>query len=298
MQGVVNLDKPVGPTSHDMVVLVRRLSGTRRIGHAGTLDPLASGVLPILVGSATRFSEELTAGPKRYDATVRLGVHSETDDAQGPLAPGAPPPADDAVVDAFARFVGTIAQRPPAYSARKLAGRAAYRSARAGAAVDLPAREVTISAIDVRAVRHGVEWLDVEIDVRCGPGTYIRSLARDVGELLGCGGYLLALRRTEAAGLSVDAAVSPERLAELASAGRLTEAFIPVIDLLPLPRVRLAPADAARFVHGGGVRAEVADGRYAVLGDGTLLGVGEASRAVLHPRKIVVESAIAGRTVR
>ena len=133
MLGVVNLDKPVGPTSHDMVGLMRRLTGTRRIGHAGTLDPLASGVLPILVGAATRFSEELTGGRKRYDAVIRLGQTSATDDAEGPIvAVDAPLPSEGAITDALAGFVGTFEQRPPAFSARKVAGRTAYRAARAG----------------------------------------------------------------------------------------------------------------------------------------------------------------------
>ena len=122
MLGVVNLDKPVGPTSHDMVGLMRRLTGTRRIGHAGTLDPLASGVLPILVGAATRFSEELTGGRKRYDAVIRLGQTSATDDAEGPIvAVDAPLPSEEAITDALAGFVGTFDQRPPAFSARKVA---------------------------------------------------------------------------------------------------------------------------------------------------------------------------------
>ena len=133
MLGVVNLDKPVGPTSHDMVGLMRRLTGTRRIGHAGTLDPLASGVLPILVGPATRFSEELTGGRKRYEAVIRLGARSATDDAEGPIEPtGAAMPSDDAVRDALAGFVGTFEQRPPTFSARKHGGRTAHRAARAG----------------------------------------------------------------------------------------------------------------------------------------------------------------------
>src|SRR5688500_357587 len=119
MLGVVNLDKPVGPTSHDMVGLVRRLTGMRRIGHAGTLDPLASGVLPILVGAATRFSQELTGGRKRYEATIRLGERSATDDSQGPLVPGdGPVPSDVTIRTALSTFVGTINQRPPAFSAR------------------------------------------------------------------------------------------------------------------------------------------------------------------------------------
>src|SRR5688500_18760476 len=133
MLGVVNLDKPVGPTSHDMVGLLRRLTGTRRIGHAGTLDPLASGVLPILVGPATRFSEELTGGRKRYEAVIRLGARRATADAAGPIEPSdAAMPSDDAARDALAGFVGTFEQRPPIFSARKHGGRIAHRAARAG----------------------------------------------------------------------------------------------------------------------------------------------------------------------
>ena len=132
MLGVVNLDKPVGPTSHDMVGLLRRLTGMRRIGHAGTLDPLASGVLPILVGSATRFSEELSGGAKRYTAVVRLGQRSATDDAEGPISPDSGPlPDDERLEAALSSFVGAFEQVPPAFSARKRDGMTAYRAARA-----------------------------------------------------------------------------------------------------------------------------------------------------------------------
>ncbi len=205
MLGVVNLDKPVGPTSHDMVGLMRRLTGTRRIGHAGTLDPLASGVLPILVGAATRFSEELTGGRKRYDAVIRLGQASATDDCRRArsVPVDAPLPSREAVEEALAGFVGTFEQRPPAFSARKLAGRTAYRAARAGEPIDLPPRTVTVDSIELLDLNAGDGWLDVRIDLRCGTGTYIRSIARDLGERLGTGAHLHALRRTEAAGLRV-----------------------------------------------------------------------------------------------
>ena len=147
MLGVVNLDKPVGPTSHDMVALLRRLTGDRRIGHAGTLDPLASGVLPILVGAATRFSEELTGGRKRYQATIRLGATSVTDDGEGPITPTAVDvPDDPAIRAALARMVGTFEQLPPAFSARKLGGRTAHRVARAGDSLALQPREVVVDA--------------------------------------------------------------------------------------------------------------------------------------------------------
>jgi tRNA pseudouridine55 synthase len=217
MLGVVNLDKPVGVTSHDMVGLLRRLTGLRRIGHAGTLDPLASGVLPILVGPATRFSEELTGGRKGYDAVVRLGISSATDDAEGPLAPGSEPiPHRAAIESALANFRGEFAQRPPAFSARKQGGETAHRAARAGRPLELASRTVSVDRLELTDLVAGDGWADVWLELDCGPGTYVRSIARDLGAVLGCGGYLHALRRREAAGLHVEDAVRPERLEELA----------------------------------------------------------------------------------
>lgn len=291
MLGVVNLDKPVGPTSHDMVGLLRRLTGTRRIGHAGTLDPLASGVLPVLVGAATRFSEELTGGRKRYLAVVRLGQTSATDDAEGPLQPGPGPlPSPDAVAAALPAFVGTFEQRPPAFSARKAGGQTAHRAARAGTPLEVPPRPVTVDSIEVLGVEAGAGWLDVRLDVRCGPGTYIRSIARDLGERLGCGGHLAALRRTEAAGLRVEDAHTPEALEELAAAGRLQDAIRPVAELLTLPRVALSEEQAARFRHGSPVRLEPpgGDGRHAVFCGVELLGVGDVAAGMLRPEKVLV----------
>jgi tRNA pseudouridine55 synthase len=290
MLGVVNLDKPVGPTSHDMVGLMRRLTGTRRIGHAGTLDPLASGVLPILVGAATRFSEELTGGRKRYDAVIRLGQTSATDDGEGPIAVvDAPLPSEMAVREALAGFVGTFEQRPPAFSARKLAGRTAHRAARAGETLDLPPRTVTVDAIDVLDVTAGNGWLDVRIDLRCGTGTYVRSIARDLGERLGCGGHLHALRRTEAAGLSVVDAVTPEALEALAADGRLGDAVQPVGELLPLPELSLGTDAAWRFVHGSSQAVDNGSpGKVKVVdATGRLLGVGSMDGGELRPEKVV-----------
>ncbi len=289
MLGVVNLDKPVGPTSHDMVALLRRLTGTRRIGHAGTLDPLASGVLPILVGAATRFSEELTGGHKRYRAVIRLGLRSVTDDAQGPLTPGGPLPTDAAVAGSLADFIGTFSQRPPSFSARKRDGQVAHRAARAGRPIDLPSRTVTVEAMELLALAHGDGWVDAEVAIECGPGTYIRSIARDLGERLGCGGYLAALRRTRAAGLDVSDAVTPDQLVELAAAGRLSDAIVPVAALLPLPRLALDDAEASRFVHGSTVRvhADRGAGLRAVFSDERLLGTGTLAGGMLQPDKVI-----------
>jgi tRNA pseudouridine55 synthase len=289
MLGVVNLDKPVGPTSHDMVDLVRRLTGMRRIGHAGTLDPLASGVLPILVGAATRFSDDLTGGPKRYEAVIRLGVRSATDDAQGPLEVVAPPPELDLAAAGLASFVGTFEQRPPAFSARKTGGVVAHRAARAGTPVEAAPRRVTVDAIELIGSERGDGWLDLRCDIRCGPGTYIRSIARDLGEQLGCGGHLYALRRTEAAGLRVADGVAPDRLMEIAAAGRLAEAVLPVAPLLHLPKVRLDAEAAGRFVHGSAVpvRGSGGDGRHAVFGDAGLLGIGLLRDGLLVPRTVI-----------
>ncbi len=294
MLGVVNLDKPVGPTSHDMVGLMRRLTGTRRIGHAGTLDPLASGVLPILVGAATRFSEELTGGRKRYDAVIRLGQASATDDAEGPItAVEAALPSEDAISDALSGFVGTFEQRPPAFSARKVAGRTAYRAARAGEPIDLPPRTVTVDSIAVLEMSPGEGWLDVRVDLRCAPGTYVRSIARDLGERLGTGAHLHALRRTEAAGLRAEDALTPDRLESLAGEGRLAEAVRPVGALLPLPAVSLDSDGAWRFLHGAAQSVDDgAAGRVKVFGEaGELIGIGSLSGGELRPEKVLPQDA-------
>jgi tRNA pseudouridine55 synthase len=289
MLGVINLDKPVGPTSHDMVGLVRRLTGTRRIGHAGTLDPLASGVLPILVGAATRFSEELTGGSKGYDAIVRLGQRSATDDAQGPLEAGGGLPTAEELQAAVAGFVGTYDQRPPAYSARKQDGLTAYRSARAGRPMELAARSVTVHAIELLGTEPGADWLDVRLSIRCGPGTYIRAIARDLGERLGAGGHLHALRRTEAAGLDAADAIPPQRLEEMAADGRLAEAMISVASLLSIPRLVLEADAASRFAHGSTVDVGPSpdEGRRAVFSAEELLGIGTLRDGVLHPDKVI-----------
>jgi tRNA pseudouridine55 synthase len=200
LDGILIVDKPVGPTSHDIVGLVRRLAATKRVGHGGTLDPFASGVLPVFLGRGTRVVEFHLADRKRYRATVCFGASSSTDDLEGEftVATG-PAPTREAVEAALPGLTGPISQRPPAYSAIKLGGRRAYALARAGETVTLAERQVTIHELTL------VSWDGSEpdrpiavLDVACSAGTYIRALARDLGELVGSAAYLGALRRTAA----------------------------------------------------------------------------------------------------
>src|ERR1700751_5334160 len=192
MDGVLVVAKPVGPTSHDIVGLVRRLAATKRVGHGGTLDPFASGVLPVFLGKATRLVEYHLGDRKRYRATVCFGASSTTDDLEGALTPVAgPTPTQDALEAALDAFRGDIEQRPPAYSAIKVAGRRAYAMARAGRAVELAPRHVTIPAIQLVAWDAATPGEPVAIlDVECSAGTYVRSLARDLGAALGNAAYL------------------------------------------------------------------------------------------------------------
>ena len=196
--GVVVVDKAPGMTSHDVVARVRRLAGTRKVGHAGTLDPMATGVLLVGVNRATRLLGHLMLTEKAYDATVRLGAGSTTDDAEGELGERRSTEllTEDDVRSAAGRFVGTIEQVPSAVSAVKVDGQRAYQRVRAGEDVTLPARTVTVHELLVTAVRRKGPWLDVDLSVRCSSGTYIRAIARDLGEALGVGGHLTALRRT------------------------------------------------------------------------------------------------------
>jgi tRNA pseudouridine55 synthase len=222
--GLVIVDKPGGMTSHDVVSRVRRLAGTRKVGHAGTLDPMATGVLVLGLNRATRLLGHLTLTDKQYDATVRLGAATTTDDAEGEILEtrATDDLTGEAVRAALAGFVGEIAQVPSAVSAVKVDGKRAYARVRAGEMVDLPPRRVTVHALEVT----GLDLPDVRISIHCSSGTYVRALARDVGAVLGVGGHLTALRRT---------AVGPFDLAAASTLEALTETFA----LTPI-------ADAAR----------------------------------------------------
>ncbi|MGN6251914.1 MAG: tRNA pseudouridine(55) synthase TruB [Marmoricola sp.] len=213
--GLVVVDKPGGMTSHDVVARVRRLAGTRKVGHAGTLDPMATGVLVLGVGRATRVLGHLLLSEKAYDATLRLGASTTTDDADGEQVATADTGhlTEAGVRERLAGMVGEIDQVPSAVSAVKVDGRRAYDRVRAGEQVDLPARRVTIEGIDVHRTRREGSFLDVDLSVRCSSGTYVRAIARDLGAALGVGGHLTALRRTAVGPFGLDVARTLDDLA-------------------------------------------------------------------------------------
>ena len=216
--GLVVVDKPEGRTSHDVVGALRRLAGTRKVGHAGTLDPMATGVLVLGVGRATRLLHHLVLADKAYTATVRLGQATVSDDAAGEvLATASAAAVDEAALRAaLVPLTGPIEQVPSAVSAIKVDGRRAYQRVRSGEAVSLPARPVTVSRLDAVAVRRCGEFLDVDLLVECSSGTYVRALARDLGAALGVGGHLTALRRTRVGPFGSEQARTLDELAALA----------------------------------------------------------------------------------
>jgi tRNA pseudouridine55 synthase len=242
--GVLVVDKPAGPTSHDIVDRVRRVLGERRVGHTGTLDPFATGVLVVCVGKATRLARFLALGDKVYRATVRLGFATDTDDLLGaPLGAPRPVHIEREVLDTAVRtLTGDLDQVPPAYSAKRVNGRRLYELAREGAIGARPPARVHVSALEVLAVRDE----DVDLLVRCSPGTYVRALARDLGESLGVGGHLLALRRLASGGFTVDDAVHGDLLGD--PSGALLKPLAGL--LLDLPAVRLSAAGLAAVRHG------------------------------------------------
>lgn len=216
--GIVVIDKPAGMTSHDVVSRMRRVCGTRAVGHAGTLDPMATGVLIIGVERATKLLGHLTLSEKTYDATIRLGVSTTTEDAEGEVvaATSAAALTDEQIRSAALPFIGTISQRPSSVSAIKVDGVRSYARVRAGEDVELPAREVTIHGFVVHDIRHHDDVIDVDVTVRCSAGTYIRAIARDLGDALGVGGHLTALRRTAAGNYTIaDAIALPEADAQI-----------------------------------------------------------------------------------
>ncbi len=300
LDGVLIVAKPTGPTSHDVVGLVRRLSSTRRVGHGGTLDPFAAGVLPVFLGRATRLVEYHLGAPKRYRATMCLGARSTTDDIDGERTPvDGPPVTREALAEALAAFTGPIRQVPPDYSAVQVAGRRAYQLARSGQPVELAAREVTIHALEL------LEWDDVDparpiavLDVACSAGTYIRALARDIGERLGTGAYLGALVRTASGGFRLEDAIALDELRAHAGDGPAgIERILGPIDagLEDLPHASIT-ADEIRRLGEGLITApktplvvREAPIVLAVGPDGRVVAVCRAVAGALHPHKVLVE---------
>jgi tRNA pseudouridine55 synthase len=300
MHGVLVVAKPAGPTSHDVVALVRRLAATRRIGHGGTLDPFASGVLPLFLGGATRLVEYHLADDKAYRATTCFGATSTTDDLDGELTPvtGAAP-TRTAVETALAGFLGSQLQQPPAYSAIQVGGRRAYALARAGEAVVLAPRQVELKRLEL------VEWDDRDpdrpiaiVDVTCSAGTYVRALARDIGASLGSGAYLGALVRTASGPFSLEGARTLDQIRSTAAASGpdgIRELLLPPdTGLEELPAVSLtsdeiADASQGRFVRPAAGLHGTPDGAPLRLldPDGAIVGIGRRDGARVAPTKIL-----------
>lgn len=240
-KGLLLVDKPAGWTSFDVVAVARSVVGVRRVGHGGTLDPLATGLLPILVGAATRFVERLHTAPKVYAALVRFGAETTTDDREGTVTRESPAPARDHAESALAGFRGVIAQVPPAYAAVKVGGRPAYARARAGETMTLAAREVQVLRLDVTG------WsseTDLGLLVVCSSGTYVRSLARDLGRATGSAAHLAGLRRLAVGALQVSDAIGVEELRRAGKEAALARLRAVGDDLLALPARYLSdPAD-------------------------------------------------------
>ena len=290
IHGFIVVDKPTGVTSFAMVALMRRLTRVRRVGHAGTLDPLASGVLPVAVGQATRFIEYMDDALKTYVARVRFGEATDTYDAEGAVTErgDASSVGAAAVLAILPEFTGDISQTPPLYSALKVAGKPLYRYAREGREVAVAARTVHIESIEMRSFQQGV----AELEVTCGKGTYIRSLAHDLGRRLGCPAHLAALERTSSGGFALSDAHAPADLELLAAGNRLEEALLAVDRAL-----ERRPAAIFEAAHSADVRAgrdleldaaASADICRAYSADGSFLGVLRASGGgVWHPEKVV-----------
>lgn len=284
ISGVLLIDKPAGLTSHDVVGKVRKALGMRRVGHAGTLDPMATGVLVVGVGPTTRLLGIVGGHDKEYEATIRLGASTTTDDREGDVVSTADTSTlasidDAAITESIGRFVGTIQQRPSAVSAVKVDGKRAYERVRSGEDVHLPERTVTVSAFEVLDTRSSAEFIDVDVRVECSAGTYIRALARDLGASLGVGGHLSALRRTRSGAVRVSDCIGLDRVGidQVLSPGAFARRELPSIDI--------GEADAVRARHGALLPLSLPDAPAVVL-----IGPGEDLVAVVEagPRYLAV----------
>lgn len=287
LNGVLMLDKAPGASSNAALQQAKRLYQAAKAGHAGTLDPLATGLLPILFGEATKFSADLLEADKSYAAEIRLGISTTTADAEGEvIARRAVNVTADELAAALAHFSGSILQTPPLHSALKRAGKPLYAYARAGIQVEREPRQVTIRTLDL-------QWFKderVALSVTCSKGTYIRSIAHDLGEMLGCGAHLAALCRTAVGRFALDCAHTLASLEAMPASDR-DECLLPLDTLLQnLPEARLGPAQQARFVQGQAVPWDgPPQARVRVYGaSGALLGVGEAdANGMISPKRLV-----------
>jgi tRNA pseudouridine55 synthase len=281
------VDKPAEWTSHDVVAKMRRLAGTRRVGHAGTLDPMATGVLVIGVDKATRLLGHLALTQKGYDATIRLGQATNTDDAEGKIVASAPATAvtDEALRAGIGKLTGEIRQVPPQVSAIKVDGKRAYKRARAGEQMELAARPVTVAEFTVSDIRRHGDLIDIDASITCSSGTYIRALARDLGESLGTGGHLTALRRTRVGPYDLTMARTIEQLTEECVVLPIGEAVAAAF-----PRRDVTDDEVRTVSHGGRLPAAgLGPGPIGVYApDGTLLALVEEQGEVAKPLAVFV----------
>lgn len=289
MDGALVVDKPSGWTSHDVVGKVRRLAGTKKVGHLGTLDPGATGVLPLVMGRATRLAQFYTRNDKVYEGVIHFGYSTDSYDADGqPTSPARDVVLDRERLDAvLQKFRGPFAQIPPPISAKKIAGRPAYELTRKRQPFDLKPVDVEVYSLDV--VR--LEGCEAEVRVHCSAGTYLRSIAHEAGQALGCGAFLKSLRRVASGDFKIEAARTLEQLAALAEAGRFEEAVIPAAQLLPeFPAEMVDPLTAGQIRNGRDFRISPFQlhpgGRFvkAVTSEGQLVAIGEVRLPHLyHP---------------
>ena len=277
--GLLLVDKPAGITSHDVVAIVRRAVRSRRVGHTGTLDPFATGLLVLLIGRGTRLIPYVEGEPKVYDATIRFGAETDTDDATGAVTREAEPPEHDRVPAAIARLTGEIEQVPPAYSAKKVAGSRAYDAARRGEPLVLAPSRVTVHRWESCA------WDGDTLDVRitCSAGTYIRALARDLGRLLESAAHLTALRRIRSGAFSVDDAATMDQI----TAGAFDP--LPLRRAIPSMPVRaLADTELTRVIHGNAIAAETDAPRFALVDAAeSLVAIADRQGDELRPRLVL-----------
>jgi tRNA pseudouridine55 synthase len=292
IDGIFNIDKPVGITSHDVVAWVRRLAGQKRVGHAGTLDPAASGVLPVLLGQATRLAEYLSESGKAYRATIRFGVVTDSYDTEGQIVrESAVSLTRDDIAAALPEFLGNQLQRPPLYSAIKHDGQRLYTLARAGLTLDVPPRPIRIDALDI------VDWTSptLVLDVECGKGTYIRSLAFDLGERLGPGAHLAALVRTRSGPFTLDSSITLDALTQAFSENTWRDHFFAADEaLLDWHAAILNAENETRMRYGQPIRqsAETSTNPQPLVraysADGRFLGILRRDDAGWQPHKVLL----------